>query len=156
MRNIDKPAVNFRLGMSESVAWHYFKRYDYRSPAEYINQHYSEKDVVINAITPVSFYLDPDSYIYYDENRIDFPYMLRRGGRERYTNLPLIHNPQQLQSLIEATEGAVWTIEAKDTPDRTGVKENPFLDKTHRIQVVASSIDDRIEVFKIKKNLDNY
>ena len=151
MRNIDKPSVNFRLGMSEQVAWHYFKRYDYRSPAEYINQHFSEGDVIINAITPVAFYLDPGSYIYYDEKRIDFPYMLKRGGREAYTGLPLIHNHQQLQSVMESTQGAIWTIESKDTRDRTDLIEDPSLGKQYNVQLAATSMDDRIEVFKIRR-----
>lgn len=149
---IDQARVNFRMNQSEKVAAHYYERYDFRTPAEYINERFAPGDLIVNALTPVSFYLKPVSYNYYDDRRYNFMLISRvHGSRETWTGLPLIHTPESLQTLFEGSNGTIWMIEGKNSWERTGWIERVRGTKEYDVESAMVSIDRRITVFRVTR-----
>ncbi|MEW6001537.1 MAG: glycosyltransferase family 39 protein, partial [Nitrospirota bacterium] len=78
--NIDKLQMNFRTIYSPSVEVHYYRRVDYKTPAEFINKNLLPGEKVFSTIVPVAFYLKKIDVIYMNKNHPDFMGVLTKDG----------------------------------------------------------------------------
>ena len=109
--NIDSEAVNFRIGMGSRLAGHYHPRSDSRAAAMWLREHVvAGQDLVIVSFPGVDFYYPRSDYYFVAESDPRFePWSCRRGTRQRWSNLPLIHSYEALGATV-ATGRRVWLI----------------------------------------------
>lgn len=109
--NIDSPEINYRLGYDEAKANHYYPRFDYKTPSEFINQHKQPNDIVINTLYSATHYLDRVDYFYQNHLHTDFRLVsCDLSRRDRWSDAPLIHTPDALFRTIDNAESTVWLV----------------------------------------------
>ena len=64
MAHIDTYDENFRIGYDDSRARHYYPRFDFESPASFVNQHADSSSLVITTSVIVSHNLEMNSFAY--------------------------------------------------------------------------------------------
>ena len=109
--NIATEAINFRIGMPGRLAGHYHPRSDVRAAADWLRAHARPgEDTVINSFPAVDFYYRATNYYYVSDSDPRFEaYSCRRGTVQRWSNLPLLHNPAALEAQV-ATGRKVWLV----------------------------------------------
>lgn len=147
MLHINSMEINYRLIYDEAKKLHYFHRFDYQTPAEYVNRHREKADVVINSQYSTNYYLDRVDYFYVNDRYWGFTqHSCDLGRRDRWSNAPLIHSPQALFSLVESAETTVWLL----------LRHNYWFDNDiytrYREHVVYKSVDGVFDVYKIDKS----
>jgi hypothetical protein len=147
MLRIDSMEINYRLVYDEAKKNHYFPRFDYRTPAEYVNRQRGEADVVINSLPPTNHYLDRMDYYYINDQHWDFWHVsCDLGSKDRWSNAPLIHSPQALFNLVESAETTVWLL----------LRHNYWFDNDiytrYRENIVYKSVDGVFDVYRIDKS----
>lgn len=145
--NIDSAAVNFRTIYSQERQALYYPRYDYSSPARFVNEHTNPDDVVLSMVYVVPYYLQRVDYMYINFEDPTFTAISACGGmREIWTNVPLIYRQAALLNLIENSGRPVWIIMHIDHTYRT-VERN--LKTKYGYNLVFTNIDGSIEVLRI-------
>ena len=109
--NIDSEAVNFRIGMGSRLANHYHPRSDDRAAATWLQAHaVPGQDLVIVSFPGVDFYYPRGDYYFVADSDPRFEsWSCRRGTRQRWSDLPLIHSYEALRAKV-ATGRRVWLI----------------------------------------------
>jgi hypothetical protein len=109
--HINDPPYRFRTAYSQELSTHYYPRKDYRSAAEYVNQHAGSSDSVIAFDLPLPHYLKRTSAIFIQANTgVHSNVAACNGQRERWSNVPLIDSPKQLFEYISRSNQPVWLI----------------------------------------------
>ena len=148
MLRIDSMEVNYRLIYDEAKQSHYFPRFDYRTPAEYVNRRRRQNDVVINSLYAANYYLDQLDYYYKNEKHWDFGQVsCDSGTRDKWSNAKLVHSPQALFSLVDGADSTVWLLMRHDEP----VVDNDIYSR-YREYIVYKSVDGVFDVYKIEKS----
>jgi hypothetical protein len=103
LAHVDRADVNFRVGMSASLAAHYYPRSDVGGTAEWLATHTQPGDIVITGIPNLDPYFRRVDYFYIDgeDGRYD-AYVCRDGRTERWTNHPLLHSDAQLSPILDS------------------------------------------------------
>jgi hypothetical protein len=90
--HIDSPAETFRTGMSQDMQSHLVIREDFRGIAQWLQQHVTDRDVVVNGVHGLDHYYTAFNYFYVDLHSPNFPdWSCRRGTVERWGNYPLLY-----------------------------------------------------------------
>jgi hypothetical protein len=144
--------VTFRTAPFEDHEHTWYQRYDFRTPATFVNYHARASDlVVVEYHFTVSYYLNEPHAIYIPREWHDlYPLHSREGGtRDMWSGQPLLDTPEELRAYTQAAS-SVWLIRGTDRsreelPDPEAVWET-------RIEDVARayrSRDERIEVLHV-------
>jgi len=153
MLEIDSEKVNYRKIYNDNLKQHYYPRYDFRTPAQYINQHSSENDSIIITATPFEYYLERLDYVYVNYRHTEFRNIARMmGKKEKWTNAKLIYKIDQLKELVDKECNHTWII--NKSGDRNMFEKEVF--SMYSIYTMYISQDDEYEVYKIPpgKNCD--
>jgi hypothetical protein len=150
MLQIDSPKVMFRTDMSKWDRDRVYRRWDYRSPAEFVNAHASVGDVILTTSQAVPFYLTTITHFYADSTDKEYPTIAScRGATERWSSADLLSNPVEFETLAEPlTNSNLWAIIRADGRPEASNFEKQFLAEYHD-NVVYQSVDDRLVVVQI-------
>ena len=125
---IDARDVNFRVGLSDARASHYYLRADYRDVGAWLARNRQDGDQVALGIPAVEqYYSHADAFFLQGDDPRYEVYACADGQRERWTGLPLVHGedalaarfasgrrwwiimyPQQAQALLEEGRKRGW------------------------------------------------
>jgi hypothetical protein len=150
MLEIDSPRVMFRTEMSKWERDRVYRRWDYRSPAEFVNAHASVGDVILTTSQAVPFYLTTITHFYADSTGKEYPEIAScRGATERWSSANLVSNPVEFETLVESlANNNLWAIIRSDDRPEASNFEKQFLAEYHD-KIVYQSIDDRLVVVHI-------
>lgn len=112
--DVSAPDVNFRTGRYEPLQNHWYARFDYESPARFVNERYRPGDVIVLDAVVSSRYLEHPFVNYVSRDLGRFRGVSReRGTRELWTGSPLRYDPEGLAGLVPAkSTGCLWLIAA--------------------------------------------
>jgi len=124
----------------------YYLRYDFRSPAAYINSHLKKNDQVITSTRVVDYYLDRTDYVYIPKEQsggivaCDGKCYIWNGAR-------LISDTNTINTLITSANDNLWIIAHSQ---RYVYRSNldKYLDKNFKKNIVFENIDKSIYVYK--------
>lgn len=121
LMNIDSAEINFRQGMKPRVASHYYGRSDIRATAEWLAAHANPHvDLLISGpgIARLDFYYPNLDFVYVDpsDQRLR-AWSCQRGTVERWSNLPLVYRPAELEARIQASPRTYLVIDSRWTED---------------------------------------
>jgi len=109
--NIDSKNINYRIGMNRELTSHYYPRWDFRTPAEFINKNIQLNDIVIINEQINSYYLDRLDYIYRDYRGKNFSVESVEGGKkEIWTGAKLIFDSQNFRKAAISDFKFVFSI----------------------------------------------
>jgi hypothetical protein len=152
MKEIDSREINFRINYSPATARHFYKRADYRTPAEIINNEIAEGDIVISTLTPVDYYLETIDYIYIDYRSKRLAGVVACSGKkELWSNAKLIFHEEKLMQIIDNYPSTVWIIAPSD-PSRYGSKTSAK--KPQGLHSVINKIIQRYNLKRYKTSVD--
>jgi hypothetical protein len=104
---IDSPFETFRLGMNGDVQSHLVIRDDFRAIALWLQQHTTDKDIVINGVHGVDHYYGGFKFFFVDQHDPNFPdWSCRKGTIERWGNYPLLNSVDALTTTVAANSKA--------------------------------------------------
>lgn len=147
LRSIDSYSSNFRVGLSDRMARHYFPRFDFRSPADFVNANANGSDTIIATNVVVTEYLDRVDYVYMNQSDRRFRgQVCSSGDRERWTGEPLLSQTLEIDSAASDSEGtATWLIVDWQTMKSTLSKQ--MLSAEWGFEEEFQSPDKRMTVF---------
>lgn len=152
--NIDDEKYNFRTEYNERLKRHYYRRYDIKTPAEFVNNNIKDSDVVLINEMVLEYYLKKIDYIFIDYQSRRFPILsTHQGEKERWTNADLIYSKSSLMDFLQSSNKEIWFIVHK-----LPYIQQPLLDiefyKNFKDYLVFQSLDEMVNVYKItpKKN----
>ncbi len=149
LKNIASPEVNFRTNHPTELQELYYARRDFSSPANYVNENANSTDIVIVFWPVFDFYLEKLDFIYMNYNKKSFyGYSACNGGREIWTNAPLLYKKNVLYDMIEGSERKIWLIMYTDN---WKTEEEVFLEKKYEKFLSYVNLDKTIQVYRIPK-----
>jgi hypothetical protein len=105
--HIDSPAELYRVNMTTAMASHLVIREDDRAIAQWLRQHRSEHDLIINGVHGIDHYYAGINYFFVDEHSSNFPdWSCRHGTIERWGNYSMLYSFDTLTSLVNANTSA--------------------------------------------------
>jgi hypothetical protein len=112
--DVSAAELNFRTGRFERLQHHWYGRFDYESPADFVNDRYRPGDVVVTDAIVSSHYLEPEFTNYVSKEHGRFRGMSReRGTTEGWTGSRLAYDPEGLAALVpQRGAGRLWLIAA--------------------------------------------
>lgn len=147
--SVDERDINYRINYDDKRAAHYYPRYDYRTPAEYINSNRSDGDIVIILDSPFEYYLDHLDYVYVDSEHTEFRARSRASGTiEKWTNANLLYKGSDVVDIIKTSCRTVWLIMASGPMNRF---ENKLYEYFKEYRVYTGE-DGRYDVYRITTN----
>lgn len=154
---IDSKEVNFRMHYNRALANHYYQRWDIRTPSEIINKELKPGDLVIANQLEVQQYLKKIDYIFIDyRNPRLWQQSVLGGKKEKWTNANLLYKLSDLENVLSNTNSTIWFIEYRHNAYRTKeLEEISFYEKFGKY-FYYSSIDKKINVYKIDKRLYSF
>jgi hypothetical protein len=154
MIEIDSPRVMFRTDMSKWDIDRVYRRWDYRSPAEFVNTRARIDDVILTTSHAVPFYLTTITHFYADSTGKEYPTIAScRGTTERWSSANLVSNPVEFEALAGSlSKNDLWAIIRSDDRPEASDFEKQFLAE-HNDKIVYQSIDDRLVVVHISGGL---
>ncbi|MGB7755473.1 MAG: hypothetical protein WBL23_05375 [Salinisphaera sp.] len=109
--HIDRVAQNYRLNESPQLSEHYYARFDFRTPAEFVNLRLKPTDIVVITRVTIAHYLDRTDYFYRNYRDGEFASIsCDAGHRERWTGSRLLYRQKALFHVIDAARGNVWLL----------------------------------------------
>lgn len=105
--HIDSPTETFRVGMTPDMQSHLVIREDYRSLAQWLQQHRSAHDLIINGVHGFDHYFPEIDYFYVEERDPNFAdWTCRKGTVDRWSNYPLLYSVAGLAAKVAETQKA--------------------------------------------------
>jgi hypothetical protein len=142
--NIDTKEVNYRMGINENLAYHYYLRWDGRTPAEIINKSLKNDDTVIINYPVSELYLKRVDYVYNDYRNINFLNSSTNSGtKERWTNAKLIYRDSDLLSIINNRVHTIWLV----ADNNKFLREAGFYDN-YKNNLVYTTFDCKLYLYK--------
>ena len=90
--DIDSANINFRVGMSPSLADHYYQRNDPRGTAQWLTAHVQQNDIVITSVPNIDEYYRHVDYFFLDTDDPRYEtYVCPDGARDRWTQRPFLY-----------------------------------------------------------------
>lgn len=146
----DSPRTNFRQDDSLFEMHHYIPRFDFRSPARFVDVNRRPGDRVVLVLLQPAFYLSRPADGYYI-NRNDpefFNHFDAATGRERWTGAPVLPDVEALERALSAA-GTTWLI--------SGSADFPFNRDLHRSLaqtfgsgLVFAGTDGKVVVYRLE------
>lgn len=117
LAQVDSARVNFRMDLRGREVAHLLTRVDVRGAAQWLQRNAADSDLVINAFPSVDHYYRNFDFTFIDSRSQRFEaYACRRGTRERWGNLPLLHSESALESRIAAADRTVLVVSSRQRP----------------------------------------
>ncbi|MEW6003305.1 MAG: hypothetical protein AB1638_11770, partial [Nitrospirota bacterium] len=132
------------------VEVHYYRRVDYKTPAEFINKNLLPGEKVFSTIVPVAFYLKKMDVIYLNKDHPDFMGVLTEDGvREIWTGSKLIYDFDEfIRKIADEAPTGIWLLIRSPSCPRVKPEEvNLF--KRFKESEVFTSLDGRVKVLNI-------
>ena len=146
--NIDSDEITYRMSYNEKITNHLYARWDYRSPARFINDNSSPDDIIITATYAAPYYLDRLDYFYHDHGRDNLSNSIGCNGKKSlWTNAGLITLPDELLSIINSTDKTVWLL-ALSKQYKWGSPIEAKIDANYSKNIIYNSVDGNINVYK--------
>jgi len=147
--NVDKPEYSFRQVYDKDVAEHLFTKFDYKTPANFVNKNLTGDDVVIATVLPVDYYLSQIDYFYMHYTGKEFRAIsAAEGEKERWTNADLLYREEQFIDLLKRREKTFWLLlRSGEFPYQSAMEKK--LAEKYGQRKVFSGIDGIIDVYKI-------
>jgi len=102
--HINSRVETFRLTMAPGMSSHLVIRDDVRGVADWLHQHATAGDLVINGVHGVDYYYPAVNYFYVSMHDPNFEqWSCQRGTVERWGNYPLIYTFDELKKKIRAS-----------------------------------------------------
>lgn len=153
------PEVNFRTGRYEPLQNHWYARFDYESPARFINEHYRPGDVIVLDAVVSSRYLEHPFVNYVSQDLGRFLGITReRGTTELWTGSPLRYDLQGLAELVPArSDGCLWLVAAATAHSAGSFATRADVEAFALQHGLAASletvgVDGRLGVWRILRN----
>ena len=144
--NITSAKYNYRMPYSMDRQQHYYIRFDYESPADFVDKNKERSDTIITTVKVVDHYLRKVDFTY-------VPYEMRRGllgcGGDCYiwNKTRLLSDKDKIQQLIEKANDDLWLISyLPRNIHRNSVDE--FIETNFPKNVVFVNYDRSIAVYK--------
>jgi hypothetical protein len=104
--------LNFRTGSYSRYATHWYPRFDFKTPGDFVEGKCRDGDVVVLEQVAMSRYLKKPFFNYVPEDSERFTGIARKGGTEElWSGRPLISRPRQLASKVpENGDHSLWII----------------------------------------------
>ncbi len=107
--NLSGATYNYRIPYKMELQEHYYVRFDFRSPAEYVNNHTSSGDRVLTTVRVVDHYINKVDFIYIPKHLR--PGLLACGGNCYIWNKkPLISDQAEIKNLIKKAKNDLWLV----------------------------------------------
>jgi hypothetical protein len=149
MVHVDRMAWNYRLPLDQALTEHYYRRWDNRTPAEFVNHRVQPEDVIITTQLPVAYYLKRTDYVYRNFHDSEFAALsCDAGQRERWTGRHLLYRTQDLFNVIDTTTGNTWLIVRLPWDQ----KLQRAIKKQYSAKLVDRGRAGKIGVYKINKS----
>jgi len=149
MATIASYETNFRMGFDSALEMHYYPRFDYRSPAQYVNEQADSDDLIISTDQVFGFYLNRLDYVYHDVEANNFRDLAcNYGQRDRWTNAPLFYRQDMILEAIERHPGTVWLLIRSPAYSYVKPWEAPLRER-FAAGLVFTSPDERLSVYRI-------
>lgn len=108
---INQPEYRYRTIYSPRLSAHYYARWDFRAPAQYINENLRPLDRVLVFDEPLTQYLDRTDAIYIRSGtEIHQLVWACEGMRHLWSNTPLLDTEGEVAHFIAEAPGRVWLI----------------------------------------------
>jgi len=149
---IDSYETNHRVHYRPRIMLHYYRRYDFRSAAQYVNERLGDKDIVITTEVVTTQYLEKTDYVYLNSNDGRYPGQVCPDGKtERWSNLPLISSQAGLQAVVRShSDNTVWLVAEPGGGIRGETME--FISEFPGIVERYTTPDGKFMVFSIDAN----
>ena len=132
--NIDEPEYNFRENYNDMLKRHFYRRYDIRTPAEYVNKNINPNEIVIVNEMVLEYYLKKVDYIFIEYKSRRFPILSTKNGKkERWTNSDLIYEKKSLVEMLNNSKKTIWFVVHKLPYIQKPLLEIEFYEKFEKV-----------------------
>jgi hypothetical protein len=101
--HIDSANINFRIGMSPTIADHYYQRSDPRGTAQWLTAHVRQNEVVVSSVPNIDEYYRHIDFFFLDAGDPRYEtYACPGGTQDRWTQRPLLYTMDALRENIAA------------------------------------------------------
>jgi hypothetical protein len=147
--NIDSDAILYRTTYNKHMENHLYPRWDFRSPANMINNQWNSGDTVITSTYSTPYYLEHLDYFYNDPIRDNFGITTGcEGEKNLWSNVKQITQEKELDALIKQTENTVWIV-ARSNNYRWNLPVEKLLEAKYANNVVLKTTDGNLNLYKI-------
>lgn len=152
LSHINSDTVAFRTGKYERLSSHWYQRWDFQRPAEFLDKAISDGDTVIvsSDVDTMCFYLTKKYTIHYPRDAADYEVVSRaRGTRELWSGKPMLSSNREILDLTKKSS-RVWLALY---PGWGSLKLDPealWPGRIRDIQVYKPGRDKRAEIWKIE------
>lgn len=148
--NIDKQDVNYRMIYDNNFKKHLYRRWDVKTPTEYVKKNLGENDLIIINENSMEYYLPRVDYFNFDYKHHAFVALsVEHGKKERWSNAKLIYKNEDLIDFIENRRETIWFLVFPEV----WLNEMDFYNK-YREYLVYEGIDELIKVFRFPAKKD--
>lgn len=156
LKNVSAKEANFRMGKYERWQEHWYERFDYESPASFVNAHYGRGDAVVVDSNPFDDYLKVPFYFYSPDTTHWFRQFSRNFGTEEiWSGKPMLRDLPLVVQLVPADKRrSLWLVSKEQMSGGTYVADFAR-DHDLNLRLEYAGIDNRFKVWKLnrKRNL---
>lgn len=144
LTHIDSEDVNYRMIYNNKLKKHLYRRWDIKTPIEYVKKNMSENDIIIINENSPEYYLPKVDFYNFDYTHKAFIALsVEEGSKERWSNTNLINNNIDLINIIESRKATIWFLVFPEAY----LRQTNFL-KKYKNSLVYKGVDDMISVYK--------
>ncbi|MCB9258730.1 MAG: glycosyltransferase family 39 protein [Ignavibacteriales bacterium] len=142
--NIDKEDVNYRMIYANNYKKHLYRRWDVKTPTDYIKNNMQLDDVIMINENSQEYYLPKVDYFNFDfRHRAFVALSASAGKKEKWSDAKLIYKNDDLLNLIEKRSNTIWFIVYPEL----WLNEIDFY-KRYDKYLVYQGIDKMLKVYK--------
>lgn len=151
LKNIDKSDVNYRMIYNNNYKKHLYRRWDIKTPIEFVKKSLKKEDLIIINENSLEYYLPRVDYFNVDYMHEAFVALsVERGKKERWSASKLIYKNENLENLIINRKTTIWYLVFPEN----WLINSGFYDKYNEY-LVYEGIDGLIKVFKFPQKISN-
>jgi len=144
LTNIDSEDVNYRITYNKYLKKHLYRRWDIKTPVQYVRDNMNKDDIIIINENSQEYYLPKVDYFSIDYKHDAFVILsVIEGTKERWSNSKLINNNEDLINLIENSENTIWFLVFPEFY----LEEIDFYNK-YKSYLVSQGNDKLVNVYK--------
>lgn len=145
--NIDKQIVNNRMIYDSNFKVHLYRRYDIKTPTDFVKTHMEKNDLIMINENSLEYYLPKVDYFNFDYKHHAFSILtVEKGEKERWSNAKLIYKNDSLINFIENREETIWYLIFPEG----WLTEVDFYDR-YREYLIYKGVDGLVKVYKFPK-----
>jgi len=149
LMGVTQPEASFRIGRFEGREAIWYPRYDYASPAGFLEDHAEAVPIIVVGLPPVSHYLDLDHAVFYPRERPIFRMVSReRGTRELWSQRQMLSSAEELRSYTAGTD-TIWLVRLTETARHPFREADVWGDRYIDAQRRFVGSDGRVEVVSV-------